>query len=109
MRPTSPPPRTAPRISEPQLGKILDGVFVSPFIKGYVSGLAHLGIDVSKVKAAAIKKLAPLVMTKAPKPGAAARVRKLQKELAAQPNPVLQTEIRRRLAFAELEARGGAR
>lgn len=41
--------------------------------------------------------------------GASARVRKLERELAAQPNPVLQTEIRRKLAFAKLEARGGAR
>lgn len=42
-------------------------------------------------------------------PGASAKVRKLERELAAQPNPVLQTEIRRRLAFAKLEAKGGGK
>lgn len=121
MRPT-PPPRTV-KLSPSDLKKIslavARKVLAQPAIAGYLDGLAAWGGSPEEVAAAVVRKLSapakPAAKTtarpaaKAQKSTAIARVRKLQKELAAQPNPVLQTEIRRRLSFAELEARGGAR
>lgn len=104
----------APRIPGSQMEKIVDRVIATPRMQALLGGLAHLGIGADAIKKSALRKLAPLTLRKGTKPTASAaaaraRVARLEKELAAQPNPVLQTEIRRKLAFARLEAKGGSK
>ena len=116
--------------------QILKGVFETDAMQSFMLGadgiskrLTGIRMDQRTITARAMEKLEgltlrvpassplvakrPAVKRSAGTPlapgGASARVRKLETELAAQPNPVLQTEIRRKLAFAKLEARGGAR
>jgi len=103
MRTTPIPSRTAPRISEPQLRTIVKRVLNQPEIRGYVRGLAHLGIDAAKIEEGALKKLAPLTMKKAPKPSAAVRIHDLREKLAKERNPVVRAELTRRIEFAKLE------
>ena len=102
MRATPLSSRT-PRLPEPQLKVIIKRVLASPFIKGYVHGLAHLGIDAAKIEEGALKKLAPLTMKKAPKPSAAVRIHDLREKLAKERNPVVRAELTRRIEFAKLE------
>lgn len=112
MRTTSTPSRSAPRLSEAALKKlkltVARKVLAQPKIQGVLIGLSAWGGSPEEVAATVVKRLsAPTktVLSKAPtKPSVARRVRDLEARLAKELNPIEAGEIRRKLAFAQLEA-----
>jgi len=103
------PSRTTPRLSEPQLRKVVTEVLDSPPLAGFFAGAAIAGLDRAAVQGSAMKKLRHLVKpaaVTASKPSTSARIRALEKQLARAGNPVEVAELQRKLAFLRLEARG---
>lgn len=112
MRATPLSSRTAPRLSEAALKKLTlvvgRKVLAQPAIQGVVIGLSAWGGSPEAFAATVVRKLsAPTktVLSKAPtKPSAARRVRDLEARLAKELNPIEAAELRRKTAFARLEA-----
>jgi len=84
-----------------QVREIVKAVMNDPRIVG---AMTVLGMNRATVEKSAMQKLGSITMKKV---GNVARVRELEKKLAAEPNPVQQVELRRQLAFAKLE--GGSK
>ncbi len=80
------------KLAASQVREIVKAVMRDPRIVG---AMTVLGMNRAAIEKAALVNLA--------KRDATARVRELERKLAAEPNPVQQVEIRRRIAFAKLE------
>ena len=103
MRPTA--KSTAIKLPESQLRDVVRAVLASDYIAGFLKGW---GADPNEIERASLRKLARFVLRKDVK-AAAANVRTLERKLAKEGNPVVRAELSRRLAFAQLEAKVGAR